>query len=238
MQLKGINEGFQDTDLKQGIVSGYFAIFGNKDLDGDIIEQGAFTKTIQERGPMGKKLIKFLIDHDKTKVPGVITELYEDQKGLKYSMKAGSHFLGQDFIKMVDSGILNQHSFGFKTIKEQFDQQAKANRIKEVMMFEGSAVQFLGANPETTYIESKTPQELMFEISRFEEVIEKLHRFAMTSDASDETLILVEKHINILINDKLKSLLIKLKPEDSTSKDKKADQVPIELKLSFEKWKI
>ena len=216
MQLKGINEGFQDTDLKQGIVSGYFAIFGNKDLDGDIIEPGSFSKTIQERGPMGKKLIKFLIDHDKTKVPGVITELYEDQKGLKYSMKAGTHFEGQDFIKMVESDIINQHSLGFKTIKEQFDQQAKANRIKEVMMFEGSAVKFLGANPETTYIESKS----------FSDYLTTLEKFIRTSDASDECIQSIE------------SLLIKLKPEDSTSKDKKADQVPIELKLSFEKWKI
>jgi phage head maturation protease len=48
MLIKGLNEGFQDQDLKQGIVSGYFAVFGNKDLDGDIIAPGAFTKTIQE----------------------------------------------------------------------------------------------------------------------------------------------------------------------------------------------
>jgi len=218
MQLKGINEGFQDTDLKQGIVSGYFAIFGNKDLDGDIIEQGAFTKTIQERGPLGKKLIKFLIDHDKTKVPGVITELYEDQKGLKYSMKAGSHILGKDFLNMVESGIINQHSFAFSVPKDKqyFDQSRKANIIKEVMMFEGSAVQFLGANPETTYIESKS----------FADYLTTLEKFIRTSDASDECIQSIE------------SLLIKLKPEKSTSKDKKADQVPIELKLSFEKWKI
>lgn len=40
MLTKGINQGFQDTDMKQGIVSGYFAMFGNKDLDGDVIEIG------------------------------------------------------------------------------------------------------------------------------------------------------------------------------------------------------
>jgi len=176
-----------------------------------------FTKTIQERGPMGKKLIKFLIDHDKTKVPGVITELYEDQKGLKYSMKAGTHFEGQDFIKMVESDIINQHSFGFSVPKDKqyFDQSRKANIIKEVMMFEGSAVKFLGANPETTYIESKS----------FQDYLTTLEKFIRTSDASDECIQSIE------------SLLIKLKPEDSTSKDKKADKV-IELKLSFEKWKI
>jgi len=131
-------------------------------------------------------------------------------------MKAGTHFEGQDFIKMVESDIINQHSFGFKTIKEQFDQQAKANRIKEVMMFEGSAVKFLGANRDTTYIESKS----------FSDYVTTLEKFIRTSDASDECIQSIE------------SLLIKLKPESSTSKDKKADHLPIELKLSFEKWKI
>jgi len=78
MITKGINEGFQDTDLKQGIVSGYFAMFGNKDLDGDILEKGAFTKTIQERGPNGKGLIKYLLDHDRTKAVARIESLEED----------------------------------------------------------------------------------------------------------------------------------------------------------------
>ena len=212
---KGLNLGFTDSDTKQGIVSGYFAMFGNKDLDGDIIEPGAFTKTIQERGPKGKRLIKYLLDHDKTKVPGVIEELEEDGKGLRYTMKAGSHMMGQDFIKMVESGIINQHSFGFRTIKEQYDEATKANRIKELMMYEGSAVQFLGANPETTFIEAK----------EFSDYLKNLEKFIRTSDASDECIKEIE------------SLLSQLKPARTTSNEK-ADEKPIELKLSFESWKI
>ena len=219
---KGLNLGFTDSDTKKGIVSGYFAMFGNKDLDGDIIEQGSFTKTIQERGPKGKQLIKYLLDHDKKKSVALITELEEDSRGLKYVAKIGTHFAGQDFQKMIESGLINQHSIGFITIKEMFDEQSKANRIKEIALLEGSAVQFLGANPETIFIDLKSESDAF-------QYLMKLEKFVKTSDATDETL----KKLEI----QLESLLSQLKPARTTSNEK-ADEKPIELKLSFESWKI
>jgi uncharacterized protein len=211
MLTKGINQGFQDQDMKQGIVSGYFAMFGNKDLDGDIIERGAFAKTIAERGPHGKQLIKYLLDHDKTKVVAKINELYEDEKGLRYVAKIGTHSAGQDFQKMIESELVNQHSFGFSVPKDKqyFDQSRKANIIKEVMMYEGSAIQFLGANPETSMIDLKSESDAM-------EYLEKLEKFLRTSGATDETLIVIEN--------KLKSLSELLKPVNTTLENQKADE--------------
>jgi HK97 family phage prohead protease len=211
MIIKGINQGFTDSDTKQGVITGYFAMFGNKDLDGDIIERGAFSKTVQERGPKGKQLIKYLLDHDKSKVVAKITDLYEDEKGLRYEAKIGSHNAGQDFQKMIESELINQHSFGFSIPKDKqyFDQSRKANIIKEVLMYEGSAIQFLGANPETNMIDLKSDKDAM-------EYLEKLEKFIRTSDATDETLQLIEE--------KLKSLSSLLKPEVSTLEKQKADE--------------
>ena len=224
---KGLNQGFTDSDMKQGIVSGYFAMFGNKDLDGDVIEPGAFSKTIMERGPQGKQLIKYLLDHDKNKVVAKMNNLYEDNKGLRYEAKIGSHAAGQDFQKMIESELINQHSFGFRTIKEEFDQEAKMNRIREVMMYEGSAVQFLGANPETTFIDLKSEEDAF-------EYLTRLEKFVKTSDATDETL---EK-----LENQLKSLMEMLKPALVTLVEKEAVQVETitinELKKQFESWKI
>jgi HK97 family phage prohead protease len=208
MITKGIDIGFKNADTKQGIVTGYFAMFGNKDMDGDIIERGAFAKTIQERGPQGKALIKYLLDHDKTKVVAKITSLYEDEKGLYYEAKIGIHNLGQDFLKMVESEIINQHSFAFRAIKEQYDELAKANRIKEVMMYEGSAIQFLGANPETTIIGLKSATDAIA-------YLENLEKFIRTTDCTDETIIQLEN--------KLKSLTELMKPSIDTSKNQEAD---------------
>ena len=227
MILKGLNQGFADSDMKQGIVSGYFAMFGNKDLDGDVIEPGAFTKTVMERGPQGKQLIKYLLDHDKNKVVAKMNNLYEDNKGLRYEAKIGTHAAGQDFQKMIESELINQHSFGFRTIKEEFDQEAKMNRIREVMMYEGSAVQFLGANPETTFIDLKSEADAF-------EYLTRLEKFVKTSDATDETL---EK-----LENQLKSLMEMLKPALVTLVEKEAGQVETitinELKKQFESWKI
>jgi HK97 family phage prohead protease len=224
---KGLNQGFTDSDMKQGIVSGYFAVFGNKDLDGDVIEPGAFTKTIMERGPQGKQLIKYLLDHDKNKVVAKMNNLYEDNKGLRYEAKIGTHAAGQDFQKMIESELINQHSFGFRTIKEEFDQEAKMNRIREVMMYEGSAVQFLGANPETTFIDLKNEEDAFQYLTRLE-------KFVKTSDATDGTL---EK-----LENQLKSLLQFLKPASPTLEIIEAEAVKKitinELKKQFESWKI
>jgi HK97 family phage prohead protease len=207
MLTKGFDIGFKDADITKGIVTGYFAMFGNKDLDGDIIERGAFSKTIQERGPNGKQLIKYLLDHDKYKVVAKLQVLQEDEKGLYYEGKIGSHAAGQDFMKMVESELINQHSFGFKTIKEQYDQQAKANRIKEVFLYEGSAIQFLGANPETNQIGLKS----------FDDYFEKLEKFIRTTDCTDETIQQLEL--------KLHSLTALLKPDNTTSKDQEAEKI-------------
>jgi len=207
MLTKGFDIGFKDADTTKGIVTGYFAMFGNKDLDGDIIERGAFSKTIQERGPNGKQLIKYLLDHDKYKVVAKLQVLQEDEKGLYYEGKIGSHAAGQDFMKMVESELINQHSFGFKTIKEQYDQQVKANRIKEVFLYEGSAIQFLGANPETNQIGLKS----------FDDYFAKLEKFIRTTDCTDETIQQLEL--------KLHSLTALLKPDNTTSKDQEAEKI-------------
>jgi HK97 family phage prohead protease len=191
MLTKGIDLGFTGSEIKQGIVEGYFALFNNKDLDGDIIERGAFAKTLAERGPAGKQLIKYLLDHDTKKVVAKITELYEDEKGLKYVAKIGTHTAGKDFQEMIESDLINQHSFGYKTIKQQYDSLAKANRLKELMMSEGSALQFLGANPETTIISLKNFEDAI-------ETFNKLDSYIRSSKATDETLIELQIKLNSL----------------------------------------
>jgi HK97 family phage prohead protease len=226
MLIKGYNEQLRDVDTEKRSVAGYFAVFGNLDLDGDVIERGAFTKTIQERGPEGKQLIKYLLDHDKTKAIGKITKLTEDERGLYFEAKIGTHSLGNDFVEMLKSDLINQASIGFRTIKEQFDQVTKSNRIKEVMLYEGSSVTFLGANPEAGNTWFKSMDDAL-------EYLGSMEKFIRNSNATDETL---EK-----LENQLKSLLAVLKPSKDTSNEQKADKEIITLndfKQSLETWKI
>ena len=209
MLTKGLDVGFKDVDLKQGIVTGQFAKHNTKDLGGDISEQGVFAKSIMERGPKGSRLMKFLLDHDKKMVPGVLTNVFEDADTANYEMKAGIHNDGVDFVKMVESQIINQHSYGYVTIKETFDQKRKANVLKEVMLLEISAIRFLGMHPETTRIDLKSEADAFL-------YLDKLKRFLQTSDCTDDTLIKLEKEF--------KSLELLLKPSNDTLKKLEADQ--------------
>lgn len=208
MLIKGLDIGFKDIDLKKGIVKGQFCSHGNKDLGGDISIFGSLAKTMQERGPKGKKLIKFCLNHWTTGLPGVLDELWEEQSGGFYAAKAGIHDAGQNFLKMVESEIINQHSYGYKEIKSEYDAAQKANILKELYLYEVSAIEFLGMNENTTYIEMKSMDDALAYMDRLE-------KFIRTSDATDDLLSQLETKFN--------SLLKLVKPSPDTSKQKEAE---------------
>ncbi len=72
---------------------------------------------------------------------------------------------------MVEDGLINQHSFGYKTIKETYDNSVKANRLKELMIYEGSSVQFLGANENTPILGVKNFEDAMNYIAKLDKFI-------------------------------------------------------------------
>jgi HK97 family phage prohead protease len=179
---KSLGMEVKDVDAKEGIVSGYFSAFGMVDSDGDIMMPGAFKRSITDWGPDGKGRIKHLLNHDPSKPLGKVTELMEDSYGLKYVSKVGTHSLGKDFIKMVDSGLIAEHSIGFKTLREQ--KSGDANQIHEVMLFEGSSLTAWGANENTPLIGMKN----MGTIENIQAQIKAFEKFIRDSDVTDETI--------------------------------------------------
>jgi len=61
-----------------GEIEGFVSIYGNKDLNGDIVEPGSFTKTLQESG--GEVVL--LLHHDRTRPIG-LARLTDETKGLR-----------------------------------------------------------------------------------------------------------------------------------------------------------
>jgi HK97 family phage prohead protease len=172
----------KDVDAKQGIVTGYFSAFGNVDSDGDIMMPGAFKRSIQDWGPEAKGRVKHLMNHDPSKPLGKIMELKEDGYGLYYRSKIGSHKLGQDFIKMVESDLIKEHSIGFRILREQ--KNAEANEIHEVMLFEGSSLTAWGANEATPIVNMKSITDL----TEYKNTIRNFEKFIRDSDVTDETI--------------------------------------------------
>lgn len=179
---KNQNLEVKDVDAKQGIVSGYFSAFGMVDSDGDIMMPGAFKRSIQDWGPDAKGRIKHLLNHDPSKPLGKIMELKEDNYGLFYRSQVGKHQLGQDFVKMVESGLISEHSIGFRTLREQ--KNDSANEIHEVMLFEGSSLTAWGANEHTPMLGIKSIKN----IDEIKEQIRNFEKFIRNSDVTDETI--------------------------------------------------
>jgi HK97 family phage prohead protease len=222
---KSFNLEVKDVDTKQGVVTGYFSAFGNVDSDGDIMMPGAFKRSIQDWGPEGKGRIKHLLNHDPSKPLGKIQVLKEDEYGLYYESKVGKHNLGQDYIKMIESGLIAEHSIGFKTLREQ--KSGEANQIHEVMLFEGSSLTAWGANEATPLLGMKN----MNNIEQIQDQIKSFEKFIRNSDVTDETIDLCMLKVKQLAE--LIERMSSTKAVDETPLQQKEEEVPVEYLINI-----
>jgi HK97 family phage prohead protease len=174
---KSFGQSIKDVDRKQNIVTGYFSAFNIKDSDGDIIRKGAFKRSIEEWYPKGR--IKHLMNHNPSQPLGTLTVLKEDDYGLYYESKIGTHNLGQDFIKMVESDLIKEHSIGFSVIKESKGKDG--NEMTDLKLYEGSSLTAWGANEYTPLTGMKSLIEVKDRIKSFE-------KFVRNTDATDEAI--------------------------------------------------
>ena len=210
----------KDVDGKKGIVTGYFSDFNSIDSDGDIIKPGAFQKSISQNGPQSAKpRIKHLLNHDSSKPLGVLEVLKEDTKGLYYESRLGTHSLGVDFIKMVDSGLISEHSIGFQTVKynqlkpwNEWKQGEAARELTELKLYEGSSLTAWGANMNTPLTGLKTEQK----VRKINDRIDILIKSLRDGTFSDETFDLLEIELK-----QMQQAMIDLttEPEQTTQPD-------------------
>jgi HK97 family phage prohead protease len=176
---KSFSFQLKELDVKERIVAGYFAAFGNVDSDGDIIRPGAFKKSILENGPQSAtKRIKHLFNHWDT--VGVLEELKEDEFGLYYRSKIGRHTLGNDVLMMYEDSIITEHSIGFNPVNEQ--PKGVFNEIIEVQLWEGSCLDKWGANMNTPVMKAQEKANLYIER------LGKLTKALRNGSYSDETM--------------------------------------------------
>lgn len=234
----------KDIDGKKGIVTGYFSSFDNVDSDGDVIRKGAFLKTIREQGPNSKHpRIKHLLNHDVSKPLGVLTELKEDDKGLYYESKIGSHQLGQDFIKMVESDLVKEHSIGFRILKknqlqdyEGYMKNPSAGwyELMELKLYEGSSLTGWGSNERTPLTGIKGEIDPAF----LENRIKSLEAFCRNSDASEETIesLLIEaKQLSQLLITTISRSTTQAEKSLEPEKDDKLDELKAIIQITKQK---
>ena len=134
-EVKAVND--------KGTFTGYGSIFGNEDQGSDIMQKGAFTKSLEQR-PASK--VKLLYQHKTDEPIGVFENMYEDEKGLfvKGRLAMGTQ-KGREAYELLKMGALDGMSIGFRADpdKQGYNENKRGTRtLKEVDLMEISLVTF------------------------------------------------------------------------------------------------
>lgn len=129
LDLKAIND--------DGTFEGYLSVYGVVDLGNDVVEKGAFTKTIQEN----KGVVPLCHNHDTDKDMGLL-HLEDDEIGLKVR---GEMFIDESPLARERHAMAKKYhaagrpvglSIGYKAIKSVAEKGIR--HLKELKLYEGS----------------------------------------------------------------------------------------------------
>jgi len=125
----------------QGVFEGDLAVYGNVDYGDDLIEPGAFTKTLLET----KGVIPLFLNHEANDIRQKVGVLYltDAPKALKargvLNMDLPSAQEARSIMRFdLQHGLKTSMSIGYKSIIDKV--QDGVRRLKEIRLFEGSLV--------------------------------------------------------------------------------------------------
>jgi HK97 family phage prohead protease len=145
METKVFRMSIKEMD-EEGKFQGYLSVFNNVDYGGDLVEPGAFKKTLSEN-----KAFPLLWAHSAQEPSNIIGTFHgkEDKHGLLID---GEFFLDQTggqeahavVKKLYAKGVKVGLSIGYKAIQWEMEEAEKQTirRLKEVQLFEGSMTLF------------------------------------------------------------------------------------------------
>ena len=120
-------------------IEGYAAIFDEPDLNGDIIEPGAFDVTSANRASP----VRMLYQHDANTPIGRWTSMTQTRRGL---FVTGELLLSsqsaREVYSLLSGGALDGLSIGYQTVRSKKTNGRKGRRILEAQLWEISIVTF------------------------------------------------------------------------------------------------
>ena len=145
-----------DDDLEDGQFIGYASIFGNVDSDGDIVEPGAFKKTLAE-WELASEILSCLWAHDMNDPfsnIGEVLEVKEDERGLLVKVQLDlDNPKARQIYRLAKGRRLTQMSFAYDVIVG--DKQDDGYHLIELKLYEVSLVP-IGANQLTDVVAIKS----------------------------------------------------------------------------------
>ena len=160
LEYKGALTEIKDLSEK-GVVTFYASVFGNKDYGNDIIERGAFTKTISENS----RNVRHFKHHDTKQMVGVVKQMQEDGTGLLVTSQlilktqSGAETY-EEYKAMLEAGKSMDHSIGYNVIKKEEKEDDRL--LKELRLMEVSTLTAWGMNPLAQTVDVKSLEQLDF----------------------------------------------------------------------------
>jgi len=151
MERKEFKFEIKEVNEEEGVLDGYGSTFDTvPDAYGDIVDQGAFTKTIKENGDN----FVSLFNHD-VNLPIGKPEVSEDKKGLLTHIKLVKGVQKADEVLLLaKAGVIKKFSIGYDVVKA--DVIKGIRHLKEVKLYDISPVVFAANNnAEITAVKSE-----------------------------------------------------------------------------------
>ena len=155
MQVKSFSLKDGGVDIDARTFEGYASTW-DKDLVGDIIMPGAFTKSINEAFPA--KRIKVLWNHGEP--IGMPIEMREDERGLFVKGKISKTSRGDEVLELMRDSVVDTMSIGFTIPAGKSELSGDVRIIREVRLMEFSPVTF-AANPMAAITDVKRLGEML-----------------------------------------------------------------------------
>jgi HK97 family phage prohead protease len=179
---------FMKAVADTGSFEGMAAVYGNVDLGGDVIEPGAFTRTIKNSG--GK--VPLLWQHDQREPIGMGV-LRDSKEGLMIQGKLVMESdVAQKALGLMKADVLTGLSIGYDTVVSEYDKAKDVRKLKELKLYEVSLVTF-PMNPRAQVSSVKQACD------NFAEFLEQIKSGEITRDVKSQLLIMRDQ-ISALIS--------------------------------------
>lgn len=150
---------------QSGFIEGYGSVFGGRDSQGDVVEFGAFTKSLKKTPPL------MLWQHRQDAPIGKWTEAVEDTRGLYLRGKINTQTTaGRDAFEHLKAGDISGLSIGFRLPAGGSRTEGDTRYLHEIDLAEVSVVS-MPANPEARITSVKAQTQKPNTLREFEHAL-------------------------------------------------------------------
>ena len=166
-----------DADLAVSdgaVIEGYASLFGDQDRGGDIVEKGAYARSLERLRSEGRQ-VKMLWQHDPAQPIGVWDEVREDARGLYVKGRLlESVARAREAAALIAARAIDGLSIGYRTVRAAKNDKGR-RLLRELELWEVSLVTFpmlpsarVGAKGETLAEDALRELAAAFEDARRE----------------------------------------------------------------------